>query len=438
MENLSHIPGIIILFFTLSGILIGLKYFQETLLESNLLAPNINLDENHRRLRINFDPKTVTPRLPNNVVSIQQCPEICEGKPQTSKDAIVMLVQKKHSTYDVGHSVDILGPLAALLKSYPDVVHADVLLWHEGDFTLADIPVHDLKPLNIRLCNFNCTRGIWGPPGGFTPPPMFWSVGYRNMIRFYAVTIWQVLTYLGYEYVLRLDDDSNFMSHIPYNLFDALRYKGAIYGFRQGANECGSKRFGPFVDSYVAKKNIMPKHGPITGNYCSSLARDGYYNNFFVSQLAWWQEQHVAEFVQAFDESKLIYTDRDNDLIFQTAVVKLFAEKSQVLKYVDWSHAHVTVSGGQWTYGGASIGTEVPNPEDQIQYFQSWMAERYNVAVQLNSNLFGKCNVINHLCQFQNCDKCQLTGVYGHYCNETLTLTSGRGRHVAPTCHQEE
>ncbi|CAB9497277.1 glycosyltransferase family 15 protein [Seminavis robusta] len=335
----------------------------------------------------------------------------CFGGNRTSRDAIVMVVQKKHSTY-IGHNVDISSPLLSLRKAYPQVAKSDVLLWHEGDFSWEDIHTEKLEGMNVRLCNLKHPKGAWGPPPNVSVPEMKFSVGYRNMIRFYSVTIWNVLTDLGYEYVMRLDDDSNFMSPIQYNLFDALRSQQAVYGYRQESKECGSYEFGPFVDNYLNKHEMSPMHGALDEPYCESkLGQYGFYNNFFITRISWWLQPQVAEFVQAFDASNLIYSQRDNDLIFQTAAVKLFAEPRAVLKYVDWSYAHVTVIDGKWVFGGVSFGTEDPKTgKQQRKGFQKWMVRRWGLkhhTVDLaNENIITvKCTVTNRLCGISNCDK---------------------------------
>ncbi|CAB9510862.1 glycosyltransferase family 15 protein [Seminavis robusta] len=420
----------------------------------NKPTPNsINSSANPRNNEPPMSNKAIVPHLPDTLTNItqpnlvdpfngaqDQPPSICEGGGKVSRDAIVMLMQKKHSTYAGDHTVDIAGPLLSLQSAYKAVQAADVLLWHEGEFALSEIPVDRLQGMNVRLCNLKNAKGVWGPPPNAEVPPkspeMPWSVGYRNMIRFYAVTIWDVLSELGYDYVMRLDDDSNFMSPIAYNLFDALRSQNAIYGFRQEAEECGSTRFGPFIDRFIKKNKIVPKYGAIEGSYCKSqLGRYGYYNNFFISRVSWWHEPLPSQLVHKFDESSLIYTHRDNDLIFQTAVVKLFAEPQEVLKYVDWTYAHVTVNNGEYLYGGVSFGTEDPDNENQQRdKFLDWMAKRWHIKGSGISNMkrpIGKllnlkrCPVTNRLCAFSNCTKS------GEHVKENQI---GPRRAAAPAC----
>ena len=58
------------------------------------------------------------------------------------------------------------------------------------------------------------------------------------MIRFYAVTIWPTLHKLGYQWVMRLDDDSFILSPVKYNVFNDIRRRGALYAYRTLSREC--------------------------------------------------------------------------------------------------------------------------------------------------------------------------------------------------------
>ena len=43
--------------------------------------------------------------------------------------------------------------------------------------------------------------------------PNKFSVGYRHMVRFFTVGIWEVASGLGYQFVMRLDDDAFVLSN---------------------------------------------------------------------------------------------------------------------------------------------------------------------------------------------------------------------------------
>ena len=64
----------------------------------------------------------------------------------------------------------------------------------------------------------------------------------------------------------------------------------------------------------------------------------------------------VAALIGAFDRSNLIFTRRSNDLIFQTAAIKLFLPKARRRRYADFSYQHHTITNGAVLYGGIESG----------------------------------------------------------------------------------
>ena len=75
------------------------------------------------------------------------------------------------------------------------------------------------------------------------------------MIRWYAVTCWDVLEALGYEWMMRFDDDSFLLSRVDYDWFAAMRREHRDYGFRALSREC-DRDFGAFVDAYRASRAV--------------------------------------------------------------------------------------------------------------------------------------------------------------------------------------
>ena len=282
----------------------------------------------------------------------------CLGR-RTSEDAIIILGQKKHSSYDASHQTSLAPILRSLDAYYPAVRRADVLVWHEGDLTQADIP--DKLSYEVRLCDLWLTQGAWGPPSKLnrTKRGDGWSFGYKFMIRFFAVTVWKLLDRLGYKWMIRFDDDSEIHSRIPYSIFDFMRENNKLYGFRQYSEECGydSGEFSVFVEEYFNKHHgyRYSRH-----EYCNVVGRFGYYNNFFVTELAWWLSDEVQRFLVAFDESSYIFTHRHGDLIIHTAIVMNLMPPEYRYHFIDWSYHHHTFRQGKVVFGGISIGINDP------------------------------------------------------------------------------
>lgn len=398
--------------------------------------------------------------------------EFCTGR-RKSKDAIVYLGQKTHSSYDATHKNTLNASMESLRYNMRHVGESDVIVWHEGDLTPADATALD-GVTNVRFCLLTTETG-WGPPPWLAAvPTMKFSAGYRYMIRFYAVTIWRTLMRLGYEWVMRMDDDSFVHSPINYNIFEDMRREGLYYGYRTLSREC-PVIFGDFIDTYVShahwnfkkpdptgeagdidygshgliglaastseeggdgdesddlpaakkdskseemdaearhiikfcgtwprhcrkaemqaalaaalkKANLFQAKDSSTSElqntvlhkkrwtnswYCAGPGELGYYNNWFVTNVTWWATNPSAtRMIRTFDRSNLIFSRRCNDLIFQTAVIKLFMPKSLRKRYVDFTYQHHTVSSGVITFGGIETGYLDPDPAASLDNYR--------------------------------------------------------------------
>ena len=326
------------------------------------------------------------------------------SRARRSKDAIVWLGQRKHSTYDATHANTLNASMASVARFYPAFVNADVLVWHEGDLlerrdadALARVP-----DANVRWCLLNERTG-WGPRadqrGAVAKDPR-WAPGYLYMIRWYAVTCWDVLDGLGYAWAMRFDDDSFLLSPVAYDLFGAMRASKMTYGFRSISREC-DRDFGAFVDGYAAERGLetprddgtifcekFPRHcaggrakhpkAPQFASsrpYCEGPGRLGFYNNWFVTSVAWWTSPPVAAFRAAFDDSALIFTHRNNDLIFQTAAVRLLLPRDRWRRFADFSYVHHTIREGDVRWGGLETGYADAGAAATLQaYLDAWHA----------------------------------------------------------------
>jgi hypothetical protein len=319
---------------------------------------------------------------------------ICDGR-TTKRDAIVMLAQKKHSTYDESHSTSLAPILNSLDIYYHKCINeADVLVWHEGDITIDDIPAGLKYP--VRLCNL-VKSGGWGYPWNGTgklkiPHDNNWSPGYKHMIRFYSVTSFKILHNLGYTWYLRFDDDSQLLSPPDHNIFSYMRSHDYQYGFRMYSKECGwSPSFGKFVNYYMKEKSLNGEELVGKKSYCKGSGQFGFYNNFFVTNISWWLTPTVKSFIDEFDNSMLIYTNRDNDLIFQTAAVRLFMSPTQVKHFTDFSYVHHTIRMGIVLWGGLETGT---SDENSTKTYRDYVEKYYNgrpVSIL-------KCTIDDRLC----------------------------------------
>ena len=170
-----------------------------------------------------------------------------------------------------------------------------------------------------------------------------YSIGYRHMIRWFAVLMWRYLENEGYSHVMRMDDDSYIHSKIQYNLFEHMRTHKRKYGFRQPVRDSAvGKGYDAVVSEYLTNHSNATTQDRIDAYYNVSR-RVGFYNNFFIADVSFFTGEPVKGLLQAIDESKLIYTQRTGDLVIHSTAVRLFARPDEVQWFRDFTYEHMTL-----------------------------------------------------------------------------------------------
>ena len=272
-------------------------------------------------------------------------------------DAIVYLAQfGNHSSYgaqtDANHRA-ITGlsklnkSLELLYTNYLSQFPTDVIIFYD-EYSAPDAStMEELKQGRSHLQFRSLDKQWWSLPYNLQiwqhrmwARPQF-SIGYRLMMRWFAVLIWKYLDIEGYTHCMRLDDDSYILSKIEYNLFDYMRINKKRYGFRQPVYEPGGNEFDAVVNKYLI-------------DYPNSTSRElvdlynqdrgvGFYNNFHIGEVAFFLSPPASTLLRIIDESKLIFTQRLGDLVIQSTVVRLFLAPNEVHWFRDFTYEHMTV-----------------------------------------------------------------------------------------------
>ena len=293
--------------------------------------------------------------------------------------AITYLCQVRHSSYTGRDSLALLQESLALLhKHYNDQPFAqhDVLLFHSGDYgeaeqnrvlapyrgrgTRAHVRFEQVPSEHWRL-PLHVAPHLGGPTVNRTRDwaqyPQY-SEGYRHMCRWYTIGLWETLERLGYGWVMRLDEDSRLLSEVPYNLFGYMRSHGLLFGYRMVSYESGydGERFHAFVRSYLlAEQRRAPAFRPqwlLDGCGANATSRDfshhrcgevfGFYNNFFVSSVAFWRSGPVQRLLSHIDKSGYIYTRRYGDLLLQSVCIQIHLPRTRVHLFREFTYEHST------------------------------------------------------------------------------------------------
>ena len=279
-----------------------------------------------------------------------------------NKDKTAIVYLAMNTKRDVSYGRDsrsmLENSLDTLYENYNNEFKHDIIIFYDSKAPFLESDIVDItkdrKEIRFQLI----PDSLWCPPEceelKNNPDPKSWvrpkfSVGYRNMMRWYGILIYKYLTDLGYEWYMRMDDDSFLHSKIEYDLFKFMHDNDYEYGFRVYINDhiSGSQGLIEFCNSYCETNNIVPKflnrygkHNKLTTTKNHNIT--GYYNNFLISKLSFWMRKDVQNFLKSYDNSGYQYTRRWNDLISQAVTIQMFMDRHKVYQFNDWCYEHAT------------------------------------------------------------------------------------------------
>lgn len=251
-----------------------------------------------------------------------------------------------------------------------------VVILHEGDFTPED---QTEIVMGIRRSCRHCVTFRALDPGDFvvpdhidrekmdrciaTKPTPYWrNVAYRNMCRWWLVHMPKYAA--GYDYVMRLDDDSIIEETVP-DLFAWANDRKLVYASNILHTDCGMANYGMkefFADLCPDKrlaldKMFVPTSMPSRSvqvhpfRTLLSITQDMntfpeigenielqmpviFYNNFFITKSSFWQRPDVKAAIDAIDANGSIYYFRWGDAPLHTLLVQLFAKPEEISRSV--------------------------------------------------------------------------------------------------------
>lgn len=185
----------------------------------------------------------------------------------------------------------------------------------------------------------------WHAPAGTAETVKAFSVGYRNMIRFFASQFVLHPVVASYAYYLRLDTDSRFIAPVVQNPFTYAAIHGIVYGFVMILYESPAyyadawrrirRVFEPPVSRELYELLLVQNATPPTV-YGGVL----FYNNFELATTALFRSVHARAAFAMVDASNVIYTHRLGDHVLHTLYVCSQLKASDLHYYHDIAYSH--------------------------------------------------------------------------------------------------
>ncbi|QDZ25557.1 glycosyltransferase [Chloropicon primus] len=289
-------------------------------------------------------------------------------KPQRGEDgrlraATVTLLRTPENACEVSKILDWMREYRA---AWPWLRDYDHIILHEADYVEA-CPRDLEEPFKgkggagrVRCVSVDNIPGAFKFPEGtedngfgvkYAFPSETRNLGYMHMCRLFSVLIFPYLEEeLGYEYVLRMDDDNVPLSNGDGDLFEMLQAKDAIYGYPAELPEWHAETKETFglwlLHSVFSPTGTKSYHRHVNEVYnrnqtaLYNLANSIFFTNMFITRLSFWNQPHVRDFLGDIESSGNIYKHRWGDAPIHHVVLSLFADSCSVLDLCEVAYKH--------------------------------------------------------------------------------------------------
>ena len=158
---------------------------------------------------------------------------------------------------------------------------------------------------------------------------------YSQMIRFWFKLIFELPQLQEYEYIMRLDDDSQ-LTDKWMNVFDEMRRKEAVYFANSLDVDLedqlpGTMRLKQTINDYLKQNRIEPKQAELLRDAFGDRSVRTYFNNFEVTKTEFFRRKTLRHWADEIDSSWGIFKYRWGDAILRYLTLAVFADRHEVL-----------------------------------------------------------------------------------------------------------
>ena len=249
--------------------------------------------------------------------------------PEKPKAAIYILV-------NTARVLNIYEILSQLDKHFNDVFNYPVILFHENMTNILRLGIRNSTNSDI----FFQTVTFRLPPFLKGKVPVKIScrsrISYRHMCRFHSKAVYEypIMQKLGYAW--RLDDDSEILGNISYDVFLFMQNGGYLYGYIHSQGDMPRCTTGLWntAKAFILRNNITPTF------FNDWPPNKIYYNNFEISAVSLWLSGGYRQYIEHIDSVGGIFFHRWGDAPIKTIAVTICVPSNKVYKFTDIWYKH--------------------------------------------------------------------------------------------------
>jgi alpha 1,2-mannosyltransferase len=229
--------------------------------------------------------------------------------------------------------------LLSVYRYYLKVFNYPIIIFHESGFGISQRKLLRTQASNYHLFFQQVTFKV---PHFINSSAVIFNISclshisYRHMCRFQARNVYQEPILVGLEYVWRLDDDSELLNVVQFDVFSFMRDRGLHYGYikvHQDAVACTTGLW-KAAEHFIRRKRLKPT---FFNDWPDPMM---YYNNFEVSALSLWLSHEYVDFINYIDRLGGIYYHRWGDAPIKSIAVSMFVPRNKTYRFVNIAYRH--------------------------------------------------------------------------------------------------
>lgn len=227
---------------------------------------------------------------------------------------------------------NLIRSLCLLNRNFLPWSPADIVIFHEDGFDKGKLLADDIvsrMQVSFATVDFSAVpRCMESLSAG--------QRGYRHMCHFFANDIFNRRELNGYDYYMRLDDDSYILSPIKYNVFERLASKDIKYAYRLEMQEAKSVSVGmlELVQTFFTCNRNLNVNKPRIRRVKL------YYTNFEICRLEWFRGEQWRSYFAAVDEAGGIWHHRWGDAPIRWLGLKYMMLPNEIWCMRDFTYFH--------------------------------------------------------------------------------------------------
>ena len=177
-------------------------------------------------------------------------------------------------------------------------------------------------------------------------PSCFFSLGYRDMCKFFSYDVFCDHLLDDFDYFVRIDTDSFFL-HAEDKFIHDLAFIDSDYGYLyqtiQAEEKFAAVGFGHFLYEYAKHNNLINSGDLCMESLCFQATQNPriFYTNFEVVKIDFIRNSSYPKFIHAINEAMGIYKFRWGDALIRYYALYMLKAKISTLKGALYKHSGI-------------------------------------------------------------------------------------------------